>query len=78
MGEVSPQRFGWQFMITSWHTDISMPELRGEKTGRASSQIPLSQIRALKQMAKDNQRSTAAEIRIAISNHLKKDGRLIG
>ena len=56
---------------------ISMPKLAGAKTWRASAEIPAAQGRALKQMAKDNQRSIAGEIRIAIFNHLKQDGRII-
>ncbi len=38
--------------------------------------IPVGQERALKQMARDNGRSLASEIRFAVYNHLKKDGRV--
>ena len=48
-----------------------------DKTLKVSAKIPVQQKRALDQMGVDNQRSTAAEIRIAIFNHLKKDGRIL-
>jgi hypothetical protein len=49
----------------------------GAKTVKVSAKVPVSQERALKQMAKDNERSMAAEMRIALHNHLKKDGRIL-
>ncbi len=48
-----------------------------ERTEKISAKIPSQQKRALDQMGVDNQRSTAAEIRIAIFNHLKQDGRIL-
>ncbi len=50
---------------------------RSGRKARASVVIPEREIRALKQMAQDNGRSMMSEIRIAIHNHLKKDGRII-
>ncbi len=47
------------------------------KKTKISAMIPLTEERALTQMAKDNQRSIAAEIRIAVHDRLKNDGRII-
>ncbi len=43
---------------------------------RTTAMIPLAEKRALDQMASDNGRSEASEVRIAIHNHLKKQGRI--
>jgi hypothetical protein len=55
-----------------------MAQIKGSKTARASAEIPVKENQALRQMARDNQRSVAGEIRVAIHNHLKNDGRIVG
>ncbi len=54
-----------------------MPMSLGVKTVKISAKIPLTHERALKQMAHDNGRSIASELRIALETHLRKDGRII-
>lgn len=54
-----------------------MPMTLGVKTTKISAVVPVKEEKALKQMAKDNGRSIASEIRIALHNHLKNDGRII-
>lgn len=45
------------------------------KREKLSAMVDLPDIRALKQQAEDNGRSIASEIRIAIHDSLKKNGR---
>jgi hypothetical protein len=44
---------------------------------KVSAQIPVSEERALKQQAEDEGRSLASEIRMAIHDRLKKNGRVL-
>jgi hypothetical protein len=46
-------------------------------TVKVSAKIPVSDERALKQQALDEGRSMASEIRIAIHDRLKKNGRVL-
>lgn len=55
-----------------------MPLSLGVRTVKVSAKIPVKEEKALKQKAKDDGRSIASEIRIAIHNHLKNDGRIVG
>ncbi len=54
-----------------------MPQNLGVKTVKISAKIPVKEDKALKQMAKDNGRSIASEIRIAIHDRLQQDGRIV-
>ncbi len=47
------------------------------KTVKLSAKYPVKHAKALKQMANDNGRSMASEMRIALLNHLNNDGRII-
>ncbi len=53
------------------------PRSLGVKTVMVSAKIPVTEERALKQMARDEDRSYASLIRKAIHDMLKKDGRII-
>ncbi len=54
-----------------------MRELIGTKTVMMSAKYPVAHKRAVEQMAHDNGRSIASELRIALETHLRKDGRII-
>jgi hypothetical protein len=48
-----------------------------KKRRKLSAMVDLPDIRALEQQAEDNGRSVASEIRIAIDDSLKKNGRKV-
>ena len=50
---------------------------RKVETVKVSAKIPITEERALKQQAEDEGRSMASEIRMAIHDRLKKNGRVL-
>ena len=52
-----------------------MTQRRKVKLKRLSGMAPAVDVEQLEALAQDNDRSVAAELRVAVVNHLKKNGR---